>query len=160
VEILPPGGELIRRKTEDQQGRPLRTFRYDDTHEIGVYELRLLGAGGPKQIGYAVNVDPDESDPVKIDREELQKLLAPTPLVFAEDSDDLSGTFAWLREGTSLWELFLTAVLIALVFETLLANRLSPKQAETTAGGPTSQKLGAQRKKARGHLAAEVGRYP
>ncbi|MFH1919735.1 MAG: hypothetical protein ABIP48_07630, partial [Planctomycetota bacterium] len=36
--------------------------------------------------------------------------------------------FAWLREGTSLWELFLSAVLLALVFETFLSNQLSPKQ--------------------------------
>jgi hypothetical protein len=160
VEILPPGGEVIRRKTEDEQGQPLKTFRYDDTHQVGVYELRLLGAGGTRQIGFAVNVDPDEADPAKIEREELQQLLAPSPLVFAENPDDLSGTFAWLREGTSLWELFLTAVLVALVFETLLANRLSPKQAETTAGDPTSKKLGAEHKKSRDHAAADVGRYP
>jgi hypothetical protein len=160
VEILPPGGELIRRKTEDQQGQPLKTFRYDDTHQIGIYELRLLAAGGTRQIGFAVNVDPDEADPAKIEPQELRERFAPTPLVFADNPDDLSGTFAWLREGTSLWEWFLTAVLLALVFEPLLANRLSPKQAETTTGSPTSQKLDAQHEKRRSHAAAEVGRYP
>jgi len=160
VEILPPGGELIRRKTEDPQGQPLKMFRYDDTHQVGIYELRLLEAGGTKQIGFAVNVDPDEADPAKIEPEELRERFAPTPLVFADNPDDLSGTFAWLREGTSLWEWFLTAVLIALVFEPLLANRLSPRQAETTAGGPASQKLGAQHKKAGGNVPVEVGPYP
>jgi hypothetical protein len=160
MEILPPGGELIRRKTEDPQGQPLKTFRYDDTHQVGIYQLRLLAAGGTRQIGFVVNVDPDEADPAKIEPEELRVLFTPAPLIFAEDPDDLSGTFAWLREGTGLWEWFLTAVLIALVFEPLLANRLSPKQVETTPGDPTSQKLGAQHKKARGDAHAEAGRYP
>jgi hypothetical protein len=164
VEILSPGGEMIRRTTQNEQGEPLSTFRYDDTHEIGVYEFRLLGrdsalweatpsategpstirsptespptAGGARQIGYAVNVDPDEADPAKIEREELEKLLAPAALVFAENPDDLSGTFKQLREGKSLWGLFLTGVLLALVFETLLANRLTPKQEETSAEQP------------------------
>jgi len=163
IEILPPGGELIRRKTEDEQEQPLKMFRYDDTHQVGIYELRLLGrttlweatpsatgpssgfpsatespptVGGAKQIGFAVNVDPDEADPAKIEPEELRERFAPTPLVFADNPDDLSSTFAWLREGTSLWEWFLAAVLIALVFEPLLANRLSPKQEETGAERP------------------------
>ena len=48
--------------------------------------------------------------------------------MFVEDPEDLSGTFTLLREGKSLWELFLVGVLVVLVFETFLANRLSPKQ--------------------------------
>ena len=54
----------------------------------------------------------------------IEERLGDTPLVFAENPDDLSSTFAWLREGKSLWELFLTGVLIALVFETFISNRL------------------------------------
>jgi hypothetical protein len=68
--------------------------------------------------------------------QELRERLGRTPLVFAEDADDLTATFTQLREGTSLWELFLTAVLLGLVFETLLANRLSPKQEETSGEQP------------------------
>jgi hypothetical protein len=151
VEILPPGGEVIRRKTENEQGEPLTTFRYDDTHQIGVYELRLLNSGGQRQIGYAVNVDPDEADPAKIQREDLRRRFGRTPLVFAENPDDLSATFKRLREGTSLWELFLAAVLLALVFETLLANRLTPKQEEPTAERPPP---GMRRLAAKGRGAA------
>ena len=40
-----------------------------------------------------MNLDPEEIDPAKIDREELQKSFGKTPLVFAENPDDLSGTF-------------------------------------------------------------------
>lgn len=128
VEVLPPSGETIRLRSEDEQGKPGQEFRYADTHQIGIYLLRLLEAVRPTQIAYSVNADPDEADPTKIEREELEKRFGRTPLVFADDPDDLSSTFAWLREGKSLWELFLAAVLIGLVFETFLSNRLSPKQ--------------------------------
>ncbi|MHC4179293.1 MAG: hypothetical protein ACYSWU_17410, partial [Planctomycetota bacterium] len=151
VEIIPPSGETIRRKTESEQGEPPSTFRYDDTHQIGIYEFRFLGSGGPKQIGYAVNVDPDEADPAKIRPEELRRRFGRTPLVFAENADDLSDTFAELREGRPLWGLLLTGVLLALVFETLLANRLSPKQEEATAEQPPP---GMRRLAAKGRGAA------
>ena len=126
VEVLTPSGETIRLPTESEQGRS--EFRYADTHAIGIYLLRLLGAVRPTQIAYSVNVDPDESVPTKIERKELEDRFGNTPLVFADDPDDLSSTFDWLREGKSLWELFLGLVLLGLVFETFLANRLSSKQ--------------------------------
>jgi len=124
VEVVPPSGGILRLKTEGQQGKPGQTFRYADTYAIGIYLLRLLDAVRPTQIAYSVNLDPDEPDPATMDRKELQERLGDTPLAFAENPDDLSGTFAWLREGKSLWGLFLTAVLIALVFETFISNRL------------------------------------
>jgi hypothetical protein len=124
VEVVPPSGETLRLKTEGQQGKPGQTFRYADTYAIGVYLLRLLDAVRPTQIAYSVNFDPDEPDLATMDRKELEERLGATPLAFAENPDDLSSTFAWLREGKSLWRLFLTAVLIALVFETFISNRL------------------------------------
>jgi len=127
VEVLPPSGETIRLNVEEDHGGDGR-FRYDQTHQIGIYRLQLLGVGRGRQVAYAVNGDGDESDPKKITREELQKRLGGGPLIFADNPDDLSGTFAWLREGKSLWELFLAGVLIALVFETFLSNRFTPKQ--------------------------------
>ena len=90
--------------------------------------LRPMETADRKQIAYAVNIDPDESAPKKIPREELENRFGQTPLVFADDPDDLTATFAKLREGESLWEAFLAAVLIALVFETFVSNRLSSKR--------------------------------
>jgi hypothetical protein len=75
-----------------------------------------------------VNVDPDEAEGAKLRPEELQELLGRTPLVFAENPDDLSSTFQWLRQGKSLWTAVLAFVLAALVFETFLSNRLTPKR--------------------------------
>ena len=98
--------------------------------------LRQLGATPPRQIAYSVNLDPDEAEPAEIEPAELEEQLGGAPLIVAENPDDLSGTFARLREGKSLWGVFLTVVLIALVFETFLSNRLSPKQEEATEHQP------------------------
>ena len=134
VEINPPTGETLHLSSRPGQGplshlrRGHQEFRYTDTHQIGIYKLRPLEGPGARPVGYSVNLDPEEADPARIDREELQDRLAPCPLVFADDPDDLAGTLARLREGKSLWELFLVGVLIVLVFETFVSNRLSPKQ--------------------------------
>ena len=128
VELITPAGETFRLKTEVVPGEPGQVFRYADTHEIGNYLLRPLDAARPTQLAYSVNFDPDEPDPAKLEHKELQEQLAPTPMLFAENPDDLSSTFAALREGKSLWGLFSMAVLIALVGETLLSNELSPKR--------------------------------
>lgn len=130
VEVVPPGGETLRLKTEGVDGQIGQTFRHAATYDIGVYVFRLLNTTRATQIAYSVNADPDEADPVKMPEEELRKRLGPRPLVVAENPDDLSSTFALLREGKSLWSFFLGAVLFVLVFETFLSNRLSPKQEE------------------------------
>ena len=108
-----------------------QTFRYANTHEIGIYLLRLLDTVRPDADrptrSTAIPTRPTRR---KSTREELQERLGQTPLVFAENPDDLSSTFALLREGKSLWGLFLAVVLIGLVFETFVSNRLSPKQEE------------------------------
>ena len=89
---------------EDNKGQ---IFRYPTrTISASIYCACSMRARGTP-IAYAVNVDPEEFDPATIDREELQKTFAKTPLIFAENPDDLSGTFAWLKEGKSLWGLFL-----------------------------------------------------
>ena len=128
VEVVPPSGEIVRLKTQTAPGKTGQEFRYAETYEIGVYLLRLLDAADAAQIAYSVNVDPAEADPAKIARADLEKLYT-APLLFAENPDDLSGTFKTLREGKSLWAFFLAAVLFVLVFETFLSNWLGPKKA-------------------------------
>jgi hypothetical protein len=125
VEVLTPAGETMRLTTKSLEDNKGQIFRYADTYEIGIYLLRLLDAARAAPIAYTVNVDPEEFEPAKIEREELQNKFAKTPLIFADNPDDLSATFAWLKEGKSLWGLFLTVVLIALVFETFVSNLLS-----------------------------------
>lgn len=132
VEVQPPSGATIRLSTVDDDGNRAKEFRYAETHEVGVYLLRLLEGVRPVQLAYSINPDPEEPDSRKLPRSDLEPLFAGTPLVFADNPDDLSSTFDWLREGKSLWEMFLTAVLVALVFEAFLSNRLTPKHDEAT----------------------------
>ena len=42
VEVMRPSGETLRLRSEPETGRPGQIFRYADTHEIGVYVLRLM----------------------------------------------------------------------------------------------------------------------
>jgi hypothetical protein len=127
VEVVSPNGERLRVKAEEQ-GKPVRTFRYADTHEIGVYTLRQLDATLPKTAAYAVNFDPREADPAEIDRKDLESHWPFGPTVFSDNPDDLAETFQRLREGQSLWAWFLAAVLVGLVFETFLSNRFGAMQ--------------------------------
>jgi hypothetical protein len=130
IEVVPPSGETFRLKTQGVEGKGGQVFRYAGTHDIGVYLLRPLSAARSTTIPYCVNFDPDEPNPATIERPALQELLGPGPLLVAENPDDLSSTLALLREGKSLWTPFLAMVLLALVFETFLSNRLSPKQTD------------------------------
>ena len=157
VEVLSPSGARIQKENRDKAGDLLQVFQYprdrqdEGTHAVGVYLLNVLGGPRPKTVPFSVNMDPEESVPTKLDRAKLQEYLGRTPLVFAEDPDDLSSTFQWLREGKSLWEWFLSGVLVFLVFETFLSNRLSPKQEEDS---PERVPPGMRRLAKKGHAAA------
>jgi hypothetical protein len=127
VEVVPPSGETLRLKTTGVEGQSGQMFLYKDTHQIGVYLVRTLDAANSRSVPFAVNFDPEEAEPASIDRKTLEEQLGGMPVVLAENPDDLSDTFALLREGKSLWGAFLWLVLAGLVFETLVSNRLSPK---------------------------------
>lgn len=116
IKLIPPGGEMLQLETSE-------SFRFANTHDIGIYELRIPDAENPIRVAYTVNFDPAEADPAKIEAAELDELLGGAPLLVADDPDDLTATFVQLREGNSLWGPFLLVVLFALVFETFLSNR-------------------------------------
>lgn len=130
VEIRPPSGAMIRRTTQPVAGRPGQEFTYGDTHAVGIYTLQLRDTARPTTIVYSVNLDADETDPKTFAREEIKNRLGNTPVVFADDPDDLSSTFRKLREGESLWELMLAGVLLVLVFETFISNLLNPPESD------------------------------
>jgi hypothetical protein len=123
VEVVSPTGGTVRLKTSKTPGKAGQEFRFSDTFEIGVYALRVSEAAKTNPFAYTVNFDPQESEPTKIEHADLEKRYSPTPLLFADSPDDLTATFKTLREGKSLWGIFLFSVLFVLVFETFLANR-------------------------------------
>jgi hypothetical protein len=120
VEVVRPTGETLRLRSEEGDAR---VFRYTDTHELGVYQVRPADAQGPRPFVFAVNVDPDEADPATITTEGLQARFGRQPLVMCDNAEDVAGTVRRLREGKSLWQWFVAAVLVGLVAEVFLANR-------------------------------------
>jgi hypothetical protein len=120
VEVVRPSGEVLRVRADEQEGN---IFQYADTHEAGVYLVRRVDPQVHAQHAFAVNIDPAESDPTTLSRQELLARLGGRPLLYSESTDDLADMITRLREGTSLWELFLAAVLLGLVLEVFLANR-------------------------------------
>ena len=118
--MVRPSGEVLRVREPEQSAGILH---YADTHEVGIYLVRMVNRNVTKQLAFAVNIDPAEVDPTTITRQELQARFGQRPLLYCESPADLADTIQHLREGTSLWEWFLSAVLIGLVVEVFLANR-------------------------------------
>ncbi len=127
VEVIPPSGTPYRLFTRGGENQKGQVFRYDDTHDVGFYLLRPLEGARTRPVAFSVNVDPDEAIPTQIDPKDLKDRLG-GEVLFADDPEDLAVTLQALREGTSLWTLFLSLVLAALVFEVFVSNRLSPDQ--------------------------------
>jgi len=84
-----------------------------------------------------VNFDPEESDPAELTSEEVKARFGKRPLMVCDNPEDVAGTIQRLREGKSLWEVFLWAVLAGLVVEAFLANRFGSKPAEAGTTGPS-----------------------
>jgi hypothetical protein len=131
VEIVRPSGDVLRVRSPEPNAQ---TFRYADTHDPGVYLLRLTGTASLRQFAFAVNMDPEECDPAVVTAEELKGRFGKHPFVVCENPDDLAGTIHRLREGKSLWEVFLAAVLAGLVLEAFLANRVGARPAGQAPG--------------------------
>jgi hypothetical protein len=134
LEVVHPSGEVVRVREPEQAAD---TFRYADTHEPGVYLVRLLNRNNPPaQFAFAVNIDPAEPDPTTITRAELQARFGARPLQFCESPAELGETLRRLHEGTGVGDWCLTAVLIGLVLEIFLANR-GAAAAQSPASAPT-----------------------
>jgi hypothetical protein len=138
VEVVRPSGEVVRVRVDDPAGE---VFSYADTHDAGVYLVRLLDRTPPRQVPFAVNIDPAESDPSTLTRSELQARFGKRPLIYCDNPQDLGDAIVRLREGTSLRDWFLTAVLIGLVLEVLLANRRADVPAAQASPGDRPRPL-------------------
>ena len=134
VEVVNPAGETTRQDVEDSQGQP---FRFADTHEAGVYAVCVSSPNRRRQMAFAMNMDPQEPSPEIMPAESLRQRLENTSLVFCSDLAELAATMRRLREGEGLLDLFLLAVLVALVAEAFVANRRvteRPSEALRSAG--------------------------
>ena len=85
----------------------------------GVYKAVLAQT----EFLYAVNVPVEESDLGKLSKEELSKKLALVPLELVEykSEADLAALYGTRKE---LWPFFLLFIILLMVGESVLANRL------------------------------------
>ncbi len=123
VEIVCPGGEIVRRNrtADDKNQQPIR---FAETHQVGVYVVRIRRGNQTLPAAFAVNPDPDEAAPARLRQSALEaKLGASTTLIFCTDPATIAKVIERLRQGQSLWEFFLLVVLLTLVAEAFLANR-------------------------------------
>jgi hypothetical protein len=142
VEIIPPSGEVLRRelkKTANNEISPV--FVFEETNQVGVYTLRPLETTRTIQIPFSVNIDSDELDSAGLTEAGCKTLFSGTPYVFAQAGDEIDSTFEQLKRGTSLWDMFLWTVLIVLVCEAFISNRLSQRKEDQEKGVDVRQLL-------------------
>ena len=142
VEIIPPSGAVLRRELKrTPDGKPSSTFMFEETDQVGVYLLRPLDAARQIQIPFSVNIDGDELDTVMLTEETAQTRFGASPLVYTNAGDQINTTFDQLKRGTSLWDMFLWSVLIALVVEAFVSNRFTQRKDEQEKGIDVRQTL-------------------
>ncbi|MFB3853785.1 MAG: BatA domain-containing protein [Vicinamibacterales bacterium] len=120
VTVSPAG----RQETIEAGERPLAI----PLREQGFYEIRVAGkgaatGGGPASALAAVNVDPAESDLTPIDPEELAGAVRSGAASEAKASEK-ELTLEERERRQSLWQYVFGAVLLLLVAEIVVANRL------------------------------------
>jgi hypothetical protein len=118
-EVTRPGGEVVRVDAEEGAER----LRYTDTHEIGIYKIRSLVDGDRPEQAVAVNLDPAEIPAAISAPAAIAAVVGENRLIVCPDPQQIAATIGDLRQGRSLMEFFLIAVLVMLIAEAYLANR-------------------------------------
>ncbi len=120
VEVVRPNGDMVRVEPSEIKDNE---YRYNETDEAGVYEVRVIDGKRRQLRAFAMNFDPAETAPAVLAHEALAERFGQLRPVFAEKVTDLASTVRSLRNGQSLVEPFLILVLLALVLEAYVANR-------------------------------------
>ncbi len=120
VEVVCPNGEVVR-ATRPDAAAP--SIRFDDTRDVGVYEVRVHRGTRVQETAFAVNPDPDEAAPSYLTGPQLEQDLAPARVFICSDATQVTRTIRDLRKGWELGGAVLLLVLVALVVETFHANR-------------------------------------
>jgi hypothetical protein len=99
--------------------------RVDDTHLPGIYSI--LSELSPSSTGevvdrFAVNIDPKDSDPQKIEKSESEKKLEGLSFFYINPQDDVEKSILQSRYGKELWKTFLWIAFGLLALEMYLAR--------------------------------------
>ncbi len=117
IQLITPD-QVVERPNIEWAGRRIKV-RVGPRELPGVYTI----ADGDHPIDvFAVNIDPEESQPAKIDREEIERRWQGYNLVFVPPDASLASVVNQTRYGTEVRQAFLWAVLALIFLEMLVAG--------------------------------------
>jgi len=100
-------------------------LRIDDTHLPGIYDIRATTSSstrGEVVDRFAVNIDPKDSDPQKIEMSGIEKKLEGLSFFYVDPQDDIEKSILQSRYGKELWKTFLWVAFCLLALEMFLAR--------------------------------------
>ncbi len=118
----------------------------------GVYKALLERPDGSKsEEAFSVNVNPDESSQTRLPEDEVADVFEPVQLVRVDEVDRVKSAILTARRGTKLWDLCFYLVILLLIAESILANRVFHRETRTGIEADTAdvRKIEAARQRAR-----------
>jgi uncharacterized membrane protein len=120
VEVVQPNGNVVRVQRADASST---SVSFEDTREVGVYEVRIHRGTRVHETAIVVNPDPEEAAPSYLTGPRLAQDLAPARVFFCSDATQVTQTIRDLRKGWELGGAVLVLVIVVLVAESFHANR-------------------------------------
>ena len=93
------------------------------TDKVGNYRVRAGGSTSGVELGFSVNLAPEQTRLERLSEEELADLFGAVPYRVARDRNQLEGDRSRQRVGRELFPLLILLVAVALGIEHVLANR-------------------------------------
>ena len=123
IEVVDP--QMKRRTLHPSFQTDKLVLNISDIPLPGIYSIRVLGSSGdqPETVDrFAVNIDPRDSDPRRIDSSNLDQKLEGISFVYLEPQDDLEKSILQSRYGKELWKTFLWVAFGLVALEMILAR--------------------------------------
>lgn len=123
VELFTPEMKRIALQPSFQTDKLI--LKIDQTYLPGIYDVRLSissSTRGQAVDRFAVNIDPKDSDPEKIEISEVEKRLEGFPLFYIRPQDDMEQSILQSRFGKELWKTLLWMAAALLAVEMFLAR--------------------------------------
>ena len=134
IQLITPD-QIVERPSVEWAGRRIKV-RVGPRELPGVYTL----ADGERPIDvFSVNVDPAESQPEKISRDELERRWEGYNLVFVSPAESLEGVVNQTRYGTEVRRAFLWAVMVLFLLEMIVAGTRRREIPDTVPSSPTAR---------------------
>jgi hypothetical protein len=100
-------------------------LKIDDISLPGIYDIRASNTSSPRGevvSRFAVNIDPQDSDPERIELSEIEEKLKSINFLYIEPEDDIEESILQSRYGKELWKTFLWIAFGLLALEMFLAR--------------------------------------